>query len=223
MIVGPSYTPQSARGFFVVEGVNGAGKGTLLASLAAALRESAVETILTREPGGTPLGLNLRKLLLESKELAIASRSELFLFAADRAEHIAKIIEPSLAAGKVVLSDRYHYSTTAFQGYGRQLPLDEVHAVNRLAAGHCPPDLVLLLDLDPAEGLRRTKARTHSGKDAFEDEALAFHRRIREGFLDQARSLPEPFYIIDASAPPAQVLEQSVHIVHRVLEARVGR
>jgi dTMP kinase len=219
MIIEPSFTPSQPRGFLVVDGVNGAGKSTLIQRIVALLESKGRLVQKSREPGGTPLGLSLRKLLLESKELAISSSAELFLFAADRAEHIAKVIEPALHRGEIVISDRYHYSTAAFQGYGRGLPMERVNAVTEIAAGGCPPDLVLLLDLDPAEGLRRTRGRTENGLDAFEDEELEFHQRIRAGFLDQARKRPEPFLIVDATKSPDEIFSTVTPLLDRWLAA----
>jgi dTMP kinase len=167
--------------------------------------------VLTREPGATVLGKSIRSLVLERKDEAPCERAELFLFAADRAQHVEKVIRPALAAGSWVISDRYFYSTTAFQGYGRQLDRAVIEQVNKLAVADTYPGLVLLLDLDPQTGLERARGRQAGAAekihDAFEAEALEFHRRIREGFLEIAAQSSQPFAILDASRSREAVFE----------------
>ena len=188
------------RGFIALDGVNGAGKSTLMHKIMERLSEKSLPALATREPGSTDLGVALRKILLESSPGRVAPLAELFLFAADRHNHVKQVIEPALCLRRLVVSDRYYYSTAAFQGYGRNLELAAVNAINTIAIDSCLPDLLLLLDLDPQEGLRRTRSRNDCGeKDSFESEEIEFHRRLRRGFLESARTCREPVLVIDAS------------------------
>ena len=159
----------------------------------------------TREPGGTPLGEELRKLLLEWSGEKKSDRTELLLFAASRAEHVDKVIVPALNRGSWVLCDRYLYSTVTFQGHGRGIRRDWIDQANALAVQTTLPDLVVLLDLEPREGLRRIASRQDNGKDSFEDEELAFHERIRHGFLECADTSQVPFLVLDGMLPPEEL------------------
>lgn len=190
--------PKDAR-FVAFEGINGCGKTTLMRSLASSLRAQGHGAIETREPGGTALGDELRKLLLEWPGEKISERTELLLFAAGRAEHVDKVIRPSLAKGSWVLCDRYLHSSVAFQGYGRGIPRSLIDQANDFAVQGVLPDLVILLDIGPQEALRRIAARNDSGRDSFEAEELAFHERIRKGFLELAQESPLPFLVLDGS------------------------
>lgn len=186
------------------EGVEGAGKSTLLAAVAAYLRSHGRQVLLTREPGATELGQRLRALLLhEVKELS--ARAELFLYLADRAEHIDSVIRPALLAGQIVLCDRFTDSTIAYQGYGRQLPLSFVTEACAMAQS-LAVDRTYLLDLDPAIGLNRAKARGLAA-DRLERERLEFHQRVRDGFLALAASAPKRVLVLDAAQPQAQVAQ----------------
>ncbi|RME60308.1 MAG: dTMP kinase, partial [Candidatus Dadabacteria bacterium] len=156
------------KGFLVVEGVNGAGKTTYIKHLVNYLLKEGISPEVTFEPGGTQVGEKIRAILLGQNSYKLSPLSELFLFAADRAEHINKKIKPLLAEKKVVISDRYYYSTTAFQGYGREIPLEIVETINRLAVQDVYPDLVILLDLEPSIGLQRiVKSREEKSSDSF--------------------------------------------------------
>ncbi len=209
---------ENPSGFIVLEGVNGGGKSTLQKRLAEHAGKLGHPVLCTREPGGTALGMQLRALVQEGRAGKITGRAELLLFSADRAEHVEQVIRPAIAAGTIVLCDRYFYSTTAFQGYGRGLNLELVRRVNEAAVGGCLPDLVLLLDIDPAAGLARNKKTGESLLcDTFELEDLEFHRRIREGFLSIAEESLTPFVVIDASRSPEDVFEESRIILERFL------
>ncbi len=170
------------------------------------LRKAGHPVCDTREPGGTPLGVELRKLLLEWTGERKSDRAELLLFAADRAEHVDKVIRPALSGGKWVLCDRFVYSTITFQGHGRGIRRDWIDHANELAVQGTYPDLVILLDLDPVEALKRVAARTGNGKDAFEDEELSFHARIRDGFLECADTSKIPFLVLDATKTPDELV-----------------
>ena len=211
-----SLRSNTPSGFLVIDGVNGAGKSTLILKIKEYLIKQGKEVVTTREPGATTLGKQLRSLLLENEQEKICHKAETFLFAADRAEHVQKTIKPALAAGKIVISDRYYYSTVAFQGYGRGLDIKELQIINQLAIEEVLPDLVILLDLQPEEGLKRTIKRSSTGdtsKDSFENEDLSFHSRIREGFLEIARNAKEPFFVINARQTEEEVFQQARSLI----------
>ncbi len=215
-----SFSFHEPAGFIAVDGVNGAGKSTLIARIVEELTARGLPLETTREPGGTELGVKLRRLLLEST--GTAPLAELFLFAADRAQHVAARIRPALEAGRLVITDRFYYSTEAFQGYGRGLPLGAVQEINRLAVDGCLPDLLILLDLDPEKGLQRAGKRPASGEqDSFEKEELAFHVRLRNGFLELARHCAEPCLIVDASRDEAAVWSRVRPLIQKWSDAWV--
>lgn len=189
--------------FISFEGMEGSGKSTALKRVGAWLEADGREVVYTREPGGSELGKELRSILLDVRA-DITPRAELFLYLADRAQHVARVVRPALERGAVVLSDRYADSTVVYQGYGRGLDVNVLNQLNAMAVDGIWPDLSLLFDVDPETGLRRAKARNKAeGKNVsegrFEAESLAFHTRIREGFLDWAAKHPSRFARIDAS------------------------
>lgn len=201
--------------FVTVEGVEGAGKSTLMNMLAHALETRGIAFLRTREPGGCGLGTSLRPLLLDvSSELD--SRAELFLFLADRAQHVAETIRPALVRGDWVLCDRYADSTIAYQGYGRGMDTDRLQELNDYATGGLWPDKTLLLDLPVETGLARALARNGregltQSEGRFEAEELAFHQRIRDGFLARAARWPERFCVLDATLEPEELLRQALN------------
>ena len=219
-----TFQPKNVQGFIVVEGLNGAGKTTLQSRVAELLTQNNQKSLITREPGATTLGKTLRKLVLESKEEEICQMSELFLFAADRAQHVNKVILPNINSGTWVISDRYYYSTTAFQGYGRGIDMSIVDKINALAISGTLPDLTILLDLDPKLGLERiNKRQASSGEkivDTFEDESLEFHRRIRDGFLKISQSCSEPFLVVDATKSPEQIFAIIEPAISKLVSAK---
>ncbi|MGN6331933.1 MAG: dTMP kinase [Motilibacteraceae bacterium] len=189
-------------GFFVAfEGGEGAGKSTQVRQLAAWLQGKGHEVVLTREPGGTPLGQQVRALLLDPASGRIAERSEALLYAADRAHHVETLVRPGLARGAVVVTDRYVDSSLAYQGAGRALPVDDVAALSAWATGGLVPGLTVVLDVPPEIGLTRFA----EAPDRLEAEPLEFHRRVREGFLALAARDPERYLVLDATLPPEQV------------------
>ena len=188
--------------FVALEGGEGAGKSTQLRLLAEWLRERGHEVVVTREPGATEAGARLRAILLDPST-RLAARAEALLYAADRAQHVAQVVRPALRRGDVVLTDRYVDSSLAYQGAGRELERDDVARLSRWATEGLVPDLVVLLDVDPEIGLRR--ARAEGTPDRIEAESLAFHRRVREGFLDLAAEAPERYLVVDAALPAEQV------------------
>jgi len=191
--------------FVAVEGGEGAGKSTQVQALAGWLREAGHEVVVTREPGATPAGARVRELLLDPAS-ALAPRAEALLYAADRAQHVDAVIVPALQRGAVVVTDRYVDSSLAYQGAGRDLAVDEVARLSQWATGGVRPDLVLLLDVDPSVGLVR--ARRVGEPDRIEAESLAFHRRVRQGFLDLAAKAPDRYLVVAADQPAEQVAEQ---------------
>jgi dTMP kinase len=218
-----------ARGgfFLTLEGVEGSGKSTQQALLARRLRGAGLVVLEVREPGGTPLGESLRPLLLHAQGAPPAPPAELFLYLAGRAQLAAEVIGPALAGGQVVLCDRFADSTAAYQGHGRGMDLELIARLNRLATAGVWPDLTVLLDLDPAAGLARLAGRAGAGGgaagpgglDRFEREALAFHRRVRDGYLALARAEPDRFLVVDAAQDPAAIAAS----LWPQVEARLGR
>lgn len=202
----------SAR-FITFEGINGCGKTTLQRLVSQGLTAAGRTVVDTREPGGTVLGKEIRKLVLEWPNEKISSRAELLLFAADRAEHVDKVINPGLAHGAWVLSDRYLFSTVSFQGYGRGIDRCWIDQANALAVQERLPDLVILLDLPVSEAFKRIQGRKDGGRDSFEDEAVEFQQRIRDGFLDCADTSSVPFLVLDATKKPEELAAESLAIL----------
>ena len=192
------------RGAFITfEGGEGSGKSTQIARLAETLRGAGAEVVVTREPGGTAIGDRVRALVLDVAHTGMAPRTELLLYEASRAQLVAEVVTPALERGAIVVCDRFADSSTAYQAFGRGLPLAEVLALNTLATGGLLPDLTLLLDLDPAEGLAR--ATGAAGADRLESEELAFHERVRAGFLALAGAEPARVHVVDAADEPDAV------------------
>ncbi len=190
--------------FFTFEGVEGSGKTTQLRRLSATLRQAGQRVAETREPGGTSLGDAIRSILLATRNLEMVAETELFLYLASRAQLCREWIVPALNAETIVVCDRFADATVAYQGYGRGLDLKLIRTINRVATGGLTPDLTILLDLDPREGLRRVRERgqvplPESLLDRLEAEALEFHDRVRKGYLQLAREESHRFQIIDAT------------------------
>jgi dTMP kinase len=194
-------TPSYAGVFLALEGGEGAGKSTQAKLLVDWLQSTGREVVLTREPGATPAGQRIRTLLLDPATGGISPRAEALLYAADRAQHVAHVVLPALERGAVVVTDRYVDSSLAYQGAGRALELAEVARLSRWATGGLRPDLTLLLDIDPAVGL----ARIPGAPDRIELESLAFHQRVRQGFLDLAAADPDRYLVVPATDPPGAV------------------
>jgi dTMP kinase len=191
--------------FLVLEGVEGAGKSTQSRRLSAWCESAGVKAVFTREPGGTALGEQIRRLLLEGGD--VPPRSELLLLLAARAALVDEVIRPALEAGQVVCADRYELSTLAYQGYGRDLALREVRALNAFATGGLRPDLTIVLDLPPVVG-RERKESAAAGVDRIEREADTFHARVAEGYRTLAQNEPA-VVCIDASGA-ADAVEQAI-------------
>jgi len=195
--------------FVTFEGVEGSGKSSHLRELAAHLRRAGCDVVETREPGGTPAGAAIRKLLLGPEAVPLAPLTELFLYCADRTQHLTEVVRPALAAGQVVLCDRFSDSTIAYQGYARGLDLAALRALDARARDGLAPDLTFLLDCPVAAGLARARQRTGVA-DRFEREAVEFHERVRAGFHALAAAEPARFRVLDSTAPFAEVHAQIV-------------
>lgn len=208
------------KGFFItLEGVEGSGKTTQTALVADALRLAGHRVTVTREPGGTRAGEAIRAIFLDPA-VSLHAAAELLLVLADRAQHVREKLKPALAAGEIVLSDRYSDSTVAYQGYGRGLDRKLLEELNRLAGDGTRPDLTIVLDLAVETGLERTRARVRGdvrGPDRFEGEQVEFHRRVREGFLTIARDEPTRVKTIDATAPVAEITTRIVAAIIELL------
>ena len=195
--------------FVALEGGEGAGKSTQVDLLQRWLTGLGREVVVTREPGGTPLGLRLRKLLLDPSTGALAARTEALLYAADRAEHVHDVIRPALRAGAVVLTDRYIDSSIAYQGAGRSLDPADIAKLSAWATEDLLPDLTVVLDIDPQVGLRRFDAPL----DRLEAEPLSFHVAVRNGFLALAEQHAARYLVVDATLDPDLV---QAHIRERL-------
>jgi dTMP kinase len=199
--------------FISFEGIEGSGKSTLLAGVAARLRSEGRETLETREPGGTPAGETIRRLFLEPG-LRIDPLTETLLINASRAQLVAEAIEPALARGKTVLVDRYVDSTIAYQGYARGLDLATVRGICEAATAGRLPELTLLVDISLETSRARVAAR-NGAADRIDAQDLAFHRRVRDGYLDLARTQPR-IVLLDGEAEPPRVLEAAMRAIARV-------
>lgn len=197
------------------EGGEGCGKSTQARSLKRRLQARGISSVLEHEPGGTRLGRAVERWLKWGGK--VDPLPELLLFGAARGQLVAEVVKPALAQGKVVVLDRFADSTTAYQGYGRGLELDQIGLVNRLATQGIRPDLVVLLDLDVERGLSRKGGGSH---DRFEKEALEFHRRVREGYLKLAAAEQERWLAIDGSLPKAEISRLVWDRVEPLLKAR---
>lgn len=210
--------------FITFEGLDGTGKTTQLKALESYFRDQGRPCVITRQPGGTPLGSLIRRVLLEVGKEPIAAPAELFLYLADRAQHVHNVILPALEAGKIVICDRYTDSTLAYQGYGRGIDLKFLRQLNAFADRGVQPDLTFLLDCPVELGLSRTAQRhlkSGSGQDRedrFEHEKLEFHQKVREGFLDMARAEPRRFRIVDAARSVEEVTKEIRTLIDRELE-----
>lgn len=198
--------------FITFEGIEGCGKTTQIKILAERLKNRGDRVLVTREPGGCPISDQIRRILLHPENDQLFAKAELLLYAAARAQHVEEVILPALQGGKTVLCDRYCDATLAYQGYARGLELPLVKHLNDLAAGACLPGLTLLLDMPADEGLQRALRRnTDSGnpqEGRFEQEALAFHGKVRQGYLNLANQDPQRFRVIDATGTLEQVAER---------------
>ena len=207
--------------FITFEGIEGSGKSLQIAQAAAHLKKKGIPCLLTREPGGTQFGLALREVLLRPDGVQREPWSELLLYLADRHQHLRELIEPAIKQGQVVLCDRYHDATRAYQGAARGISQEEIEKAARLL-GILEPDKTILLDLEPKVGLARARRRNSLDRDSaaesrFEEEALSFHNRVREAYLDLATQFPQRIHIVPASESPDEVSRQIAELLDQWL------
>lgn len=197
--------------FIVFEGLDGSGKSSLMSALEKELLSKKLSVVRTREPGGTPLGDEIRNMILRPEGPAPTSRTELLLYEASRAQHVDQVIRPHLQKNYWVLCDRYSASSVAFQAGGRSISIEWVEKLNEFATDSVKPELTVLLDLSVEESRRRRQTRqtvVGSQEDRIESEADAFHERVRKSFLEQAEQNPRHWLILDAGHTPEKLIEE---------------
>lgn len=208
--------------FVTIEGGDGSGKSRQVGLLDEYLEARGVSRLLTREPGDTPLGQQLRKLLLEGRPESLSNETELFLILADRAQHVREVVRPALEQGKLVVSDRYADSTLAYQGYGRGMDLEMLRRLNLVATGDTMPELTIVLDC-PVEVALARAAERRDGRAArenrFEAEGIAFQRRVREGFLKLAEAESSRCVVVSTACPVMETQEEMRRIINERLHA----
>ncbi|MGM1029822.1 MAG: dTMP kinase [Actinomycetota bacterium] len=204
--------------FITLEGGDGSGKSTQASMLQSWLEAQGRTVVRTREPGGTELGVEIRR-LVQHTEGHVAPRAEALLYAADRAHHVATLVRPALERGEVVLQDRYLDSSVAYQGAGRELDAAQVRELSLWAADGLLPDLTILLDLDPVAGRQRMAAREDAPYDRLEEEGEAFAERVRAAYLELAAAEPDRFAVVDASGTADEVHARVVSHVRAMLDA----
>ena len=218
-----THNPQRTTGIFVTfEGIEGSGKTTQITSLADYLGRRGIPCATTREPGGTAIGEKIRAILLDPEHRDLDPRSELLLYIADRVQHVQTLIRPALDAGRVVLCDRYLDATVAYQGFARGLPVDLIYQFHEMLSSRLTPAATFLLDLPPEVGLTRAWRQLENGSRAegerrFEEETLAFHERVRAGYLELARREPGRIRIVNAEQPAEKVRRDIEQIVADML------
>jgi len=212
------------RGYFIVfEGPDGSGKSTQTKLLYNRLRAEGYSCVITQEPGGTPEGERIRDILLKP-EFSLCPKAELFLFVADRAEHVHRIIEPSLNEGKIVICSRYFYSTLVYQGYARKIAdIDFLRKINLFAVNNIEPDIIFYLDTFAEKGLHKAQQSSYekynfTGGDRIEKEGVEFHELVREGYLELANEYREKFVIINAE----KTIEEIEAAIYKTLKRRLN-
>jgi dTMP kinase len=204
--------------FITFEGIDGCGKTTQIRLLAQWLRERGAEVVETVEPGGTAIGRQIRKILLDPASADIQPRAELLLYFASRAQNVDEVIRPALEAGRTVLCDRFTDSTLVYQGCGRGLDTDIVHDLDRIACRGLKPDATILIDIDLETSLmraRRRNERVGSSESRIDDESAAFHERVRRGYLALAEAEPDRIVVIDGREPISEVgrrIREALHV-----------
>jgi dTMP kinase len=201
------------RGWFITfEGPEGSGKTTQQRRMAPWLESQGIPVVVTREPGGTPIGERIREVLHDCAHTEMTAEAEILLYSASRAQHVGEIIRPAMAAGKVVLCDRFYDSTYAYQGYGRGLSLDDLRRITTFATQGLVPDLTLYLDVPPEVGIARREA-SGEALNRLDRETLAFHQRVRKGYLALIEAEPERWRYVDAAGAPDAIQQALREIV----------
>lgn len=204
--------------FLTFEGIDGSGKSSLLKSFAQHLKDKGLNVEITREPGGSPLGRELREILLRTKGTPPCPQAELLIYEADRAQHVTTVIKPWLAKNAWVLSDRFADSSLAFQGAGRHIPKTDVEWLNKFATGGLSPQMTVLLDcpVEVSDARRKQREQNKNQKaDRFENEKREFHEAIRQEFLSLAREHGDRYFVLDAQKTPVELLEGLVKECHK--------
>ncbi|MCI1245400.1 MAG: dTMP kinase [Bacilli bacterium] len=195
--------------FITMEGGEGSGKSTAIKEIVAELRKEGHEVVLTREPGGTPISEEIRDIILDKKNTAMDPKTEALLYAASRRQHIVEKILPALKAGKIVICDRYLDSSLAYQGGARGIGIDKVYEMNQFATEGLLPDLTILFDIEPKEGLKRIADNAGREVNRLDIERLPFHEKVRASFRKLAKRFPDRYVVIDASKGKKEVLEEA--------------
>ena len=205
--------------FITFEGGEGAGKSTAIKRIVEKLTSEGYEIVLTREPGGTPIAEEIRNVILDKKNTAMDPRTEALLYAASRRQHLVEKVIPALKEGKLVLCDRFLDSSLAYQGGARGIGIDTVYNMNLFATEGMLPDLTILFDIKPEEGLARIAANSQREVNRLDVEKLAFHNKVRDSFHELAKMFPERFVIVDASKTPDEVFEDA----YKAIEDRLKK
>jgi len=209
------------RGLLITfEGIEGSGKSTQIRLASEWLKTRGIGHVVTREPGGTLIGAEIRKILLSEGTQSLEPVAECLLYLADRFQHIAEVISPHLNAGEIVLCDRYHDSTLAYQGYARKISLDLLHRVWTQSGISIDPDLTFLFDLDPRVGIKRSLEKLKAARldeSRFEQESLEFHAKVRAGFLELSRLNPKRFVVVDGSQPAEEIHSEVIRRLQALL------
>lgn len=218
---------EETTGVFVTfEGIEGCGKTTQISRLAETLRQKNFEIVVTREPGGCQISDRIRAILLDSNHDAMVPETELLLYTAARAQHIAQVIRPALEQGKIVLCDRFCDATLAYQGFGRHLDLEVINQLNQYACQGVSPDITLLLDLPVEDGLGRARSRNAQcvtlDEDRFEQESLEFHQRIRDAYLQFSQQQSDRIKVIDATGGLDDVHQRIISTIIPLITAHLG-
>lgn len=204
--------------FITLEGPEGSGKTSAINKVKEILQSQGHEIVMTREPGGTSISEQIREVILNKNNTSMDPRTEALLYAASRRQHLVEKIWPSVKEGKIVICDRYLDSSLAYQGFARNLGIEDILKINMYATENTFPDLTLLFDLDPEIGLGRINADKNREVNRLDLEKLSFHKAVREGYLKLAKMYPERFVIIDASKSKEEVVEQTLKAIEERLE-----
>ena len=205
--------------FITLEGIEGSGKTTQAELLKEYLVSNGMDVVLTREPGGSPIGEKIRRILLDPSNTAMAPLAELFLYEASRTQHVREVIRPAMDNGNWVICDRFYDASTAYQGYGRGIDTKTVVELNLVATGGLKPDLTIVLDVPVSDGLKRLG----QDLDRIEGETMEFHQQVREGYQEIARDDPDRVRLVDGTGSPEETFNQVRIIVERLLSQRKAR